>query len=73
MRSKRHEVELVFGQAIPTALFLALPHYGIRQIGYRTENVGAIMAGDYARLTHKVLVVTTQNGPAATLFVPGLA
>ncbi|OJU82856.1 acetolactate synthase catalytic subunit [Shinella sp. NM-101] len=70
---KRHGVEVIFGQAIPAALFLATPHYGIRQIGYRTENAGAVMADAYARMSHKVPVVTAQNGPAATLLVPGLA
>ncbi|MET3927430.1 acetolactate synthase catalytic subunit [Devosia sp. 2618] len=70
---KRHGVEVIFGQSIPAALFLATPHYGIRQIGYRTENAGAVMADAYARITHKVAVVTAQNGPAATLLVPGLA
>lgn len=70
---KRHGVEVVFGQSIPAALFLAAPHYGIRQIGYRTENAGAVMADAYARISHKVAVVTAQNGPAATLLVPGLA
>src|SRR5690606_34770399 len=70
---KRHGVEVIFGQAIPAALFLAAPHYGIRQIGYRTENAGAVMADAYARVSHKVPVVTAQNGPAATLLVAGLA
>ena len=70
---KRHGVEVIFGQSIPAALFLATPHYGIRQIGYRTENAGAVMADAYARMSHKVAVVTAQNGPAATLLVPGLA
>ena len=37
----RHGVRDVFGQSIPSALFLAAPHHGIRQIGYRTENAGA--------------------------------
>ncbi len=70
---QRHGVEVVFGQSIPSALFLAAPSYGIRQIGYRTENAGAAMADAYARISHKVPVVTAQNGPAATLLVPGLA
>ncbi|SEQ26574.1 acetolactate synthase-1/2/3 large subunit [Faunimonas pinastri] len=70
---KRHGVEVIFGQSIPSALFLAAPHFGIRQIGYRTENAGTAMADAYARVSHKVPVVTAQNGPAATLLVPGLA
>lgn len=70
---QRHGVEVIFGQSIPSALILAAPDYGIRQIGYRTENAGAVMADGYARISHKVPVVTAQNGPAATLLVPGLA
>lgn len=70
---KRHGVEAIFGQSIPAALFLVTPDYGIRQIGYRTENAGCVMADAYARISHKVGVVTAQNGPAATLLVPGLA
>src|SRR5690554_6888294 len=70
---QRHGVTAVFGQSIPSALFLAIPEYGIRQIGYRTENAGAVMADAYARVSHKVPVVTAQNGPAATLLVAGLA
>jgi acetolactate synthase-1/2/3 large subunit len=70
---QRHGVTAVFGQSIPSALFLAIPDYGISQIGYRTENAGAAMADAYARVSHKVPVVTAQNGPAATLLVPGLA
>ena len=70
---QRHGVREVFGQSIPSALFLAAPDYGIRQIGYRTENAGAAMADAYARISGQVAVVTAQNGPAATLLVPGLA
>jgi len=70
---KRHGVETVFGQSIPSALFLATPEFGIRQVTYRTENAGAVMADAYARISRKVGVVTAQNGPAATLLVPGLA
>ena len=68
---KRHGVEAIFGQSIPAALFLATPQFGIRQIGYRTENAGSYMADAYARVSHKVAVVTAQNGPAATLLVAG--
>jgi acetolactate synthase-1/2/3 large subunit len=70
---KRHGVEVIFGQSIPSALFLVAPEFGIRQIGYRTENAGTAMADAYARVSRKVPVVTAQNGPAATLLVPGLA
>lgn len=69
----RHGVSEVFGQSIPSALFLAAPDYGIRQVGYRMENAGAAMADAYARMSGKVSVVTAQNGPAATLLVAGLA
>jgi acetolactate synthase-1/2/3 large subunit len=70
---RRHGVELVFGQSIPSQLHLATPDCGIRQIAYRTENAGAVMADAFARVSHQVAVVTAQNGPAATLLVPGLA
>lgn len=70
---QRHGVTRVFGQSIPSAFFLAAPDYGITQVGYRTENAGAAMADAYARISGQVAVVTAQNGPAATLLVPGLA
>ena len=70
---KRHEVEYLFGQSNPPALTMAADDLGIRQIGYRQENAGTYMADGYARATGKVPVVTAQNGPAATLLVPGLA
>lgn len=69
----RHGVQEIFGQSLPSALMLAAPQHGIRQVGYRTENAGAAMADAYARISGKVAVVTAQNGPAATLLVPGLA
>ena len=70
---RRHGVEVAFGQSIPPAFHLAAPGYGIRQFAYRTENAGAAMADGYARISGRVAVVTAQNGPAATLLVPGLA
>ena len=70
---QRHGVEYLFGQSNPPALTLAADDLGIRQIGYRQENAGSYMADGYARATGKVPVVTAQNGPAATLLVPGLA
>lgn len=70
---KRHDVEVVFGQSLPSMIHLAGSRAGIRQIGYRTENAGAAMADGYARVSGRVAVVTAQNGPAATLLVPGLA
>ena len=70
---KRHGVEYVFGQSNPTKIVLACMNAGIRQIAYRQENTGTYMAQAYGMATGKVPVVTAQNGPAATLLVPGLA
>ena len=70
---QRHGVEVMFGQSLPSALYLVAPEFGIRQIAYRTENAGAAMADGYARVSGRVAVVTAQNGPAAALLVPGLA
>lgn len=70
---KRHGVEVIFGQSLPTAAVLAAEDAGIRQFTYRTENAGGAMADGYARVSHKVGVVTAQNGPAATLLVAPLA
>ncbi len=70
---KRHGVELLFGQSIPSQIHLAAEAMGLRQIAYRTENAGAIMADGFARISGRVPVVTAQNGPAATLLVPALA
>lgn len=69
----RHGVTDVFGQSLPSALFLATPKAGIRQIAYRTENAGGAMADGYARVSGRIGVVAAQNGPAATLLVPPLA
>jgi acetolactate synthase-1/2/3 large subunit len=70
---RRHGVEVMFGQSIPSQVYLATPQFGIRQIAYRAENAGGAMADGYARATGKVGVVTAQNGPAATLLVAPLA
>lgn len=70
---KRHGVEVLFGQSLPSALHLVLREFGMRQFAYRTENAGAAMADGYARASQKVGVVTAQNGPAAALLAPGLA
>lgn len=70
---KRHEVEVIFGQSLPSAVILAAEAIGIRQIAYRQENMGGTMADGYARVSSKVAVVAAQNGPAATLLVPPLA
>ena len=69
----RHGVELVFGQSLPSAFFLAARPAGIRQAAYRQENAGGAMADGYARISGKVGVVAAQNGPAATLLVAPLA
>ncbi len=68
----RHGVEIVFGQSIPTQLYLATPDYDIRQLTIRTEKAGAMMADGYARVSGKVAVVTSIAGPGAALLVPGL-
>lgn len=70
---KRHGVEYLFGQSNPSKIVLACMDAGIRQIAYRQENTGSYMAQAYGMGTGKVPVVTAQNGPAATLLVPGLA
>ena len=69
----RHDVRLIFGQSIPSQIILAAERLGLKQIAYRTENAGAVMADGYARISGRVPVVTAQNGPAATLLVPPLA
>ena len=69
----RHGVTVTFGQSIPSAFHLAAPHAGIEQKPYRQENAGGAMADGYARISHKVGIVTGQNGPAATLLVAPLA
>ncbi|CAN5601159.1 acetolactate synthase catalytic subunit [soil metagenome] len=70
---RRHGVSDVFGQSLPSLLFLSTPAHSIRQVVYRTENAGGAMADGYARVSGKVGVVAAQNGPAATLLVPPLA
>jgi acetolactate synthase I/II/III large subunit len=70
---QRHGVEVLFSQSLPTAAVLAAEDAGIRTFTYRTENAGGAMADGYARVSHKVGVVTAQNGPAATLLVAPLA
>lgn len=70
---KRHGVEYIFGQSCPTLIVMMSERKGIKQIGYRQENTGTYMADGYARVSKKVPVVIAQNGPAASLLVPGLA
>ena len=69
----RHGVEVMFSQSLPSAVLLAAEDHNIEQFMYRTENAGPVMADGYARISGKVGVVSAQNGPAATLLVPGLA
>jgi len=69
---KRHGVEVLFGQSLPSMLHLACEQAGLRQLAYRTENTGGYMADAYARITGKPGIVTAQNGPAATLLVAPL-
>ena len=70
---KRHGVDIIFAQSLPSAAILAAEAIGIRQIAYRQENMGGAMADGYARASGKIAVVAAQNGPAATLLVPPLA
>lgn len=70
---KRNGVEYIFGQSNPTKIMLASMELGIRQIAFRQENSGTYMAQAYAMASGKIPVVAAQNGPAATLLVPGLA
>ncbi len=70
---RRHGVEMIFAQSLPSAVILAAEAIGIRQIAYRQENMGGAIADGYARCSGKVGVVAAQNGPAATLLVPPLA
>jgi len=69
----RHGVEVMFSQCLPSAVLHAAEDIQIKHFTYRTENAGAAMADGYARVSGKVGVVSAQNGPAATLLVPGLA
>lgn len=68
-----HGVEVMFSQSLPSAVLIAAEDRNITQFAYRTENAGAAMADGYARVSGRAGVVSAQNGPAATLLVPGLA
>lgn len=70
---RRHGVEIIFGQSLPSAVILAAENIGIRQVSYRQENMGGAMADGYARRSGKVGIVAAQNGPAAALLVAPLA
>jgi acetolactate synthase-1/2/3 large subunit len=68
----RHGVTMMFSQCFPVRTQHVAPKYGIRQIGFRTENAGGYMADGYARITRRIAVLAGQSGPAATLLVPPL-
>jgi acetolactate synthase-1/2/3 large subunit len=70
---RRHDVEVIFGQSLPSAVILAAEKIGITQIAYRQENMGGAMADGYARRSGKIGIVAAQNGPAAALLVAPLA
>jgi acetolactate synthase-1/2/3 large subunit len=70
---RRHGVDIIFAQSLPSAVILAAEAIGIRQVAYRQENMGGAMADGYARVSGRIAVVAAQNGPAATLLVPPLA
>lgn len=70
---KRHGVNTMFGQSLPSLVHLVSNDEGITQVAYRQENTGGYMADAYARISGKVGVVTAQNGPAAALLVAPLA
>ena len=69
---KRHGVEVLFGQSLPSALLLVIAEFGMRQIAYRTENAGGAMADGYARHTGKVGVATVTCGPGFTQIMTAL-
>ena len=73
LRLKGMALNTSFGQSNPTKIMLASMDLGIRQIAFRQENSGTYMAQAYAMASGKIPVVAAQNGPAATLLVPGLA
>ncbi|WCT74523.1 acetolactate synthase catalytic subunit [Sphingomonas naphthae] len=66
---QRHGISLFFGQSNPISFSISAEEAGMRQIFYRTENAGGVMADGYSRITRKISVLVAQNGPAATLAV----
>lgn len=70
---KRHGVDTIFSQCFPMRLQHVARGYGIRQIGFRTENSGGAMADGYARISGRIGVIGVQGGPGATLLVAPLA
>jgi len=69
---KRHGVEYIIGQSIPSSVTLAAVEVGIKQVLARTEKDGAIMADGYARATNRIPVVTSCSGPGTALLACGL-
>ena len=67
----RHGVEVMFGQSLPSQLHLAAPEFGIRQIGYRTENAGAAMADGYARIATRWAWSPRRTGRPRPCSCPG--
>ena len=70
---RRHGIDVIFSQCFPVRMQHVASRYGIRQIGFRTENAGGAMADGYARVARRIGVVAAQSGPAATLLVAPLA
>jgi len=66
---QRHGVSIIFAQSNPPPLLLAAERLGIRQVFYRTENAGGVMADGFSRIAGRIGVIAVQNGPAATLAV----
>jgi acetolactate synthase-1/2/3 large subunit len=70
---RRHGIDFILGQSVPSAFVLACEDRGIRQITYRQENMGGVIADGYARVSGRIPVIACQNGPAAALLVAPLA
>jgi hypothetical protein len=63
----RHGVEFILSQSVPAALALACEDRDIRNITYRQENLGGVIADGYVRVSGRVPVMLCQNEPAAAL------
>ncbi|HMK81417.1 MAG TPA: acetolactate synthase catalytic subunit [Xanthobacteraceae bacterium] len=70
---KRHGIEFMVGQSIPSPVFLSGTDSGIRQILVRTEKAGAMIADGYARVSGKVPVVGSLGGPGTPLMMAGMS